>query len=96
MFSLSCSLPLLLKAKGRAAWDAVQANLLQTLQKLDLEAQVHLSMAGDEVNLEAACGAPGPTLVVSWQIAVLTSVAVDRMRFARPHALTAVTTLLHY
>ncbi|WIA29762.1 hypothetical protein OEZ86_012236 [Tetradesmus obliquus] len=33
------SLPQLLKAKGRAAWEAVQANLLLSLQKLDLDAQ---------------------------------------------------------
>jgi hypothetical protein len=49
MFALACSLPLLLKAKGRAAWDAVQANLLQMLQKLDLEAQVHMFLTQKDV-----------------------------------------------
>lgn len=42
---LSCSLPQLLKAKGRAAWEAVQANLLLSLQKLDLDAQVQQAAA---------------------------------------------------
>ena len=44
---LSCSLPQLLKAKGRSAWKAVQANLLLSLQKLDLEAQVQQAAASE-------------------------------------------------
>eukprot|EP00878_Enallax_costatus_P034502 GHUV01038259.1.p1 GENE.GHUV01038259.1~~GHUV01038259.1.p1 ORF type:complete len:118 (-),score=24.33 GHUV01038259.1:301-654(-) len=34
------SLPTVLKSKGRAGWEVVQSNLLQTLPKLDLDAQV--------------------------------------------------------
>lgn len=40
-----CSLPSLLKSKGRAAWEAVQSNLLLTLQKLDIDSQVSASAA---------------------------------------------------
>lgn len=35
-----CRLPALLKAKGRAGWEAVRENLLLVLKQLDVEAQV--------------------------------------------------------
>jgi len=37
---LHCRLPALLKAKGRAGWEAVRENLLLVLKQLDVEAQV--------------------------------------------------------
>jgi hypothetical protein len=92
LVALVCSLPLLLKAKGRAAWDAVQANLLQMLQKLDLEAQVQLSV-GRGGNFRQHAMHLAHTLLFHGGLQQSAGAVVHRMLFACHHVPTAVATL---
>ena len=53
-FSLACSLPALIKARGRAAFDVLREPLDAALDAMDADAEVPNCMAGCHV--WAACG----------------------------------------